>query len=38
LANKKYKKIEEIKDYVKKEMKERSYTDLIIEEWLNYLD
>jgi Leucine-rich repeat (LRR) protein len=38
LANKKYKKIEEIKDYVKKEMKERMYNDSIIEEWLNYID
>ena len=38
LANKKYKKIEEIKDYVKKEMKERLYTDSIIEEWLSYID
>jgi Leucine-rich repeat (LRR) protein len=38
LANKKYKKIEEIKDYVKKEMKERMYNDSIIEEWLSYID
>jgi Leucine-rich repeat (LRR) protein len=38
LANKKYKKIGEIKDYVKKEMKERLYNDLLIEEWLNYID
>jgi Leucine-rich repeat (LRR) protein len=38
LANKKYKQIEEIKDYVKKEMKERLYTDSIIEEWLSYID
>jgi hypothetical protein len=38
LANKKYKKIEEIKDYVKKEMKERLYNDSIIEEWLSYID
>jgi hypothetical protein len=38
LANKKYKKKEKIKDYVKKEMKERLYTDSIIEEWLSYID
>ncbi len=38
LANKKYKKIEEIKDYVKKEMKERMYNDSIIVEWLSYID
>jgi Leucine-rich repeat (LRR) protein len=38
LANKKYKKIEEIKDYVKKEMKERLYNESIIEEWLSYID
>jgi hypothetical protein len=38
LANKKYKKIEEIKDYVKKEMKERLYDDSLIEEWLSYID
>jgi Leucine-rich repeat (LRR) protein len=38
LAKKKYKKIEEIKDYIKKEMKERLYNDSIIEEWLNYID
>jgi hypothetical protein len=38
LANKKYKKIKEIKDYVKKEMKERLYNDSIIEEWLSYID
>jgi Leucine-rich repeat (LRR) protein len=38
LANKKYKKIEEIKDYVKKEMKERLYNDSTIEEWLSYID
>jgi Leucine-rich repeat (LRR) protein len=38
LANKKYIKIEEIKDYIKKEMKERMYNDLIIEEWLSYID
>jgi hypothetical protein len=38
LANKKYKKIEEIKDYVKKEMKERLYDDSLIEEWLSYLN
>jgi Leucine-rich repeat (LRR) protein len=38
LANKKYKKIEEIKDYIKKEMRERLYNDSIIEEWLNYID
>jgi Leucine-rich repeat (LRR) protein len=38
LANKKYKKIEEIKDYVKKEMKERLYDKSLIEEWLSYID
>jgi Leucine-rich repeat (LRR) protein len=38
LANKKYKKIEEIKDYVKKEMEERLYNDSLIEEWLSYID
>jgi hypothetical protein len=38
LANKKYKKIGEIKDYVKTEMKERLYNDSIIEEWLSYID
>jgi Leucine-rich repeat (LRR) protein len=38
LANKKYKKIEEIKDYVKKEMKERLYDESLIEEWLSYID
>jgi Leucine-rich repeat (LRR) protein len=38
LANKKYRKIKEIKDYVKKEMKERLYNDSIIEEWLSYID
>jgi Leucine-rich repeat (LRR) protein len=38
LANKKYKKIEEIKDYIKKEMKERMYNDSLIEEWLSYID
>jgi Leucine-rich repeat (LRR) protein len=38
LANKKYKKIEEIKDYVKKEMKERLYNESLIEEWLSYID
>jgi hypothetical protein len=38
LANKKYKKKEKIKDYVKKEMKERLYNDSIIEEWLSYID
>jgi hypothetical protein len=38
LANKKYKKIEEIKDYVKKEMKERLYNDSLIEEWLIYIE
>jgi Leucine-rich repeat (LRR) protein len=38
LANKKYKKIEEIKDYVKKEMTERLYNESLIEEWLNYID
>jgi hypothetical protein len=38
VANKKYKKIEEIKDYVKKEMKERLYNDSLIDEWLSYID
>jgi Leucine-rich repeat (LRR) protein len=38
LANKKYKKIEEIKDYVKKEMRERLYNDSLIKEWLSYID
>jgi hypothetical protein len=38
LANKKYKKIEEIKDYVKKEMTERLYNESLIEEWLNYIN
>jgi Leucine-rich repeat (LRR) protein len=38
LANKKYKKIEEIKDYIKKEMEERLYDKPFIEEWLNYID
>jgi Leucine-rich repeat (LRR) protein len=38
LANKKYKKIEEIKDYVKKEMQERLYNESLIEEWLSYID
>ncbi len=38
LANKKYKKKEEIKDYVKKEMEERLYSESIIEEWLSYID
>jgi hypothetical protein len=38
LANKKYKKIEEIKDYIKKEMEERLYDESIIEEWLSYID
>jgi hypothetical protein len=38
LANKKYKKIEEIKNYVKKEMKERLYNDSLIDEWLSYID
>jgi Leucine-rich repeat (LRR) protein len=38
LANKKYKKIEEIKDYVKKEMEERLYDKSLIEEWLSYID
>jgi predicted DNA-binding ArsR family transcriptional regulator len=38
LANKKYKKIEEIKDYIKKEMEERLYNNSIIEEWLSYID
>jgi uncharacterized protein YuzE len=38
LANKKYKEIEEIKDYIKKEMKERLYDKSLIEEWLSYID
>jgi hypothetical protein len=38
LANKKYKQIGEIKDYVKKEMEERLYDKLFIEEWLNYIN
>jgi Leucine-rich repeat (LRR) protein len=38
LANKKYKKIEEIKDYVKKEMQERLYDKSLIEEWLSYIE
>jgi Leucine-rich repeat (LRR) protein len=38
LANKKYKQIGEIKDYVKKEMEERLYDKSLIEEWLSYID
>jgi Leucine-rich repeat (LRR) protein len=38
LAISKYKKIEEIKDYVQKEMKEKMYNDSLIEEWLSYID
>jgi hypothetical protein len=38
LANKKYKKTEEIKDYVKKELNERLYDESIIEIWLSYID
>ena len=37
LAKKKFITIDEIKEYVKKEMKERLYTDDLIDEWLSYI-
>jgi hypothetical protein len=38
LANKKYKKIEEIINYVKKELEEKLYDKSLIEDWLTYID